>query len=85
MALYSPLDFENIFMVDLAGSSSIFIYLALFVLAFSISKFNLPTKIVYPIFALFSIVMATVSQSFYVLVIILIGMSVFYSIGRIGK
>lgn len=85
MALYSPLDLDNIFLIDLAGSASIFIYLALFILAFAMSKFNLPTKIVYPIFALFAIVTATVSNSFYVLVIILAGMSVFYSIGRIGK
>ena len=82
MALISPLNFDRILIVDLAGSVSIFLYLALFIVAFAMSRFNLPTKIVYPIFALFAIVMASVSQSFYVLVIIIAGMSVFYSIGR---
>lgn len=85
MALYSPLDIDTILLLDLAGSESIFIYICLFILAFAMGKFNLPTKIIFPIFALFSVIMATVSNSFFVLVIILIGMSVFYSIGRIGK
>lgn len=85
MSLYSPLDIDSIFLVDFAGDLNIFVYLAFFILAFSIGKFNLPSKIVYPVFALFAIVMASVTQTFYVLVIILAGMSVFYSIGRIGK
>ena len=85
MSLVSPLDIDTIFIRDLAGDMNIFLFLSLFILAFAMGKFSLPSKIVYPIFALFSIVMASVSQAWYVLVVILAGMSVFYSIGRIGK
>ena len=85
MALYSPLDIESIFFNDLAGDMNIFLFLSLFIVAFAIGKFNLPSKIAYPVFALFAVVTATVSQSFYFLVIILAGMAVFYSIGRFGK
>ena len=82
MALYSPLDLDSILLLDLAGSESIFIYLALMALGFGMGKFNLPSKLMYPIFVLFAIVMAVVSLSFYVLVIILAALFVFYSIGR---
>lgn len=82
MTLYSPLDLDNILLIDLAGGAGVMIYLALAILAFGMGKFNLGGKITYPIFVLFAIVMAGVSQSFYVLAIILAGTAIFYSIGK---
>lgn len=82
MSLYSPLDLENILLVDLAGGEGIAVYLFLAIFAFSLGKFNLGSKLTYPLFVLFAIVMASISQSFYVFALVLAGTAIFYSIGK---
>ena len=82
MSLYSPLDLDNILLLDLAGGAGITIYLLFAIFAFGIGKFNLGSKLAYPLFVLFAVVMASVSQSFYVFALILAGTSIFYMIGK---
>ena len=46
MSLYSPLDLDSIFLIDLAGGAGIMIYLTLAILAFWMGRFNLGEKVV---------------------------------------
>ena len=85
MALHSPFDFEQIFVVDVAGNPEIFSFLAMLLISLAMSKFSLPSKVALPLFALFAIVMATYMQGMFVLVILLAGISTFYALSKIGR
>jgi len=85
VALISPLDLQQHLATTVAGSSEIFTFLAMLIIAFALSKFNLPNKVSLSLFALFGIIMATYMQGVYVLIILIIGIVTYYSLSKIGR
>lgn len=85
MALTSPLDLEQIFVVDVAGNAEIFTFIATLLVFFILSKFNFPSKVSLSIFALFAVIMAAFLPSIYVIVILVAGITTFYAWTKMVK
>jgi hypothetical protein len=85
MALTSPLDLKTHLITVVSGSQEIFTFLAMLVIAFAMSRFSLSNKVSLSLFALFGIIMAAYLQGIYVLIILIIGITTFYSLSKIGR
>lgn len=85
MALHSPLDLQQIFIVDVAGSMEIFSFLAMLVVAFVLSRFNFTGKTNLALFALFAVIMASYMSGIYVLIILIVGITSFYALSKVAK
>lgn len=84
-SLHSPFDLEQILVTDVAGSLEIFSFLAILLVAFVMSRFNFPNKVSLSLFALFGVIMASYLSGIYVLIILLAGITTFYSLSKIGR
>lgn len=83
--LISPLDFEQLFIVNLAGSTEIFSFIAVLLVAFAMSKFRLTSRLALPLFAVFGVIMATYLEGIYILIILLGGLVTFYALSKLAK
>lgn len=81
----APLDFEQIFVITLAGSPEIFSFLMI-ILIFSLAAyFRMPNEIALMLFGLFGVIMASYLGAIYILIILIGGLAVFYGISKIIK
>lgn len=85
MALNSPLDLEQIFVVDLAGTPEIFSFIAIVMLGFIIGKFRFSNMESTALFVLFTVIMAVYLPAIYVLVNLFVGIFVAVAISKIAK
>lgn len=85
MALTAPLDLKQHFITVLAGSAEIFTFVAIFIVAIFMSRFNFSNKVSLAMFALFGVIMATYLSGIYVLIILLIGIVTYYSLAKIVR
>lgn len=85
MTLIAPLDLQTLFINTFAGSTLIFIGIALFFIAGLSARFRMPNIIFGSMIALFGILMMPIASWLYVLIIIVIGTVVGYTFTRIVK
>ena len=85
MTITQPLDLEKIFVVNLAGSQEIFTFVAMLMVGMACAYFKFSNRNAMILFALFTVMMATYLQGLYVIVILLAGMSTFYTLARLIK
>ena len=80
-----PLNLECILVNTFAGSMELFIFIALMVIAGMGAYFRMMNTTLLIMFGLFAILMAQFMSGFYFLVILIAGLIVSVSIGRIVK
>lgn len=85
MALISPLDLEQIFAVDFAGTPEVFTFVSIILIGYLMGKMKLGNTETLIGFALFGIIMSTYLAGLYVLIILLAGFVIYYSISKITK
>lgn len=78
-----PLDLHTLLVNLLAGSDTIFIFLALIFIAALSARFRMPNVIFLVMFSVFTIFMANYFPGLYAFSIIIVGMIVIYNLGRI--
>ena len=80
-----PLDLQTILINILAGNLNIFVFLAVIFIAALAAMFRMPGIIAMVMFVLFAIFLKEYVGGLFLIVILLVGISVFYGIGRIFK
>lgn len=85
MSIIQPFDFESIFVTTLSGTPEIFSFLAVIAISGLAAFFRMRNSIALILFALFGIIMSQYIGGFYVLIILIGGLSVFYGISKIIK
>jgi len=85
MVYIEPLDLKSIFVTNLAGSTNIFIFLAIIVIAALAGRFRMPNSIALIMLVLFSVFLAAYIPGIYFLMICIGGMVIFFGIGKITK
>ena len=85
MAFVAPLDLENIFVNTLAGTPTIFTFLAFILLSGMAAYFKMPNAIFLVMFVLFGVVFSSYVGGIYILILLLSGLSTFYLISKIIK
>lgn len=91
MVLIEPLDFEEIFVTNFAGSTEIFIFIFIVFIAGLAARFRMPNGIAIPLFALFVVFMVgTTSLSgaltgIYTITLMLVSFFVYWGISRYFK
>lgn len=85
MTLTSPLDLEQIFVVDLAGTPEIFSFLAVILVGWFIGKMKFDNTEALATFALFGVIMSIYLQGLYVIIILLVGMIVYYQLAKMSR
>jgi hypothetical protein len=85
MALYAPFDLKAHILTTLAGSLEIFSFVAILSIAVILGKFNFSSKISLTLFALFGVMMAAYMQGIYVIIILLVGITTYYALSKIGR
>ena len=83
MPLTQPLDLQNILVNTLAGSPEIFTFLALIFIAGLAAYFQMPNIIALSMFALFGIFMVDIIGGVYMLIILVAGIAIYYSIKKV--
>jgi len=84
--LEEPLQLEKILVNILAGSPEVFAFISMIVISFACARFNVPNKIFMPLIFLFVIMFAsTIGLGFYLLGVLIAGLTTFYSISRLMK
>lgn len=82
MASINPLDFERIFISILSGSKEIFIGLSILFISGLGAYFNIPSQIMLIMYVIFAIVFVEYIGGIYVLIILFVGIIVFYLLSR---
>lgn len=90
MALIEPLDFEEIFVTNFAGSAEIFIFLFVLMIAGLAARFRMPNGIAVPMFALFVVFMTGTSLSgeftgIYTITVTLVSFFLYWGVSRYFK
>jgi hypothetical protein len=85
MVAIQPLDLEYIFVNTVAGSWTIFFFLAMAFFAYLAARFRMPNQIFLIMMAVFVIFMANYYSLLYAFTILLISLFVFYAISKIPK
>lgn len=80
-----PLDLEQIFVNAFAGSLEVFIFVTFILIAALAARFRMPNLITLVMFSLFGIFLSAYISGVYAFIVIIAGIVVFYSIGRIIK
>lgn len=85
MTFFLPLDFQNNFINMLAGSLTIFILLALAVIAALAARFKMSNIVAISFMAMFIVMLGDYASStgFYLLAVLIAGLSIFYSLQRL--
>ena len=82
MTVIDPFDFERIFVSILSGSPDIFTFLFIVLVSGLGAYFKMDDKIMMIMYLIFGIVMSTYIGAIYVLIILIVGIITFYSIGK---
>lgn len=82
MTVINPFDFERIFVVILAGSPDIFTFLFIVFISGLGAYFKMDSNIMMIMYLVFGIVMSTYIGAIYVLIILIVGILTFYSVGK---
>ena len=90
MALIEPLNLQQIFITNFAGSTEIFIFVFIMLIAGLAARFRMPNGIAIPMFALFVVFMTgtTLTGSFsglYTITIILVSFFLYLGVSRYFK
>ncbi len=86
MAFIQPLDFEQIFLVTIAGGNTlIFIFLAIIVIAAMAARFRMPNSAFLMILALFGIIMFDFLGGLGVLLLLITGFLTFAALANLFK
>lgn len=85
MTLNSPLDLEQIFVVDLAGNPEIFSFLALILVGFLVGKFKFDNTEALAAFVLFGVIMSLYLPGIYVIINLLVGIVVYYQLAKMSR
>lgn len=90
MVLIEPLNFEQIFVTNFAGSTEIFIFIFVVFLAGLSARFRMPNGVAIPMFALFVVFMTGTSLSgaftgLYTITITLVSFFVYWGVSRYFK
>lgn len=90
MTLIEPLDFTQIFITNFAGSTEIFIFIFVMLIAGLAAKFRIPNGIAIPMFALFVVFMTGTSLTgsftgLYTIVVTLVSFFVYWGVSRYFK
>lgn len=86
MATYmNPFDLQNLFVSTFAGDWTVFIFIAVIVIAMGSGFFRMNDKIFAIMLVLFTIIMSPYMGGIYLIAMLLVGLISFYSIARIVK
>lgn len=85
MALHSPLDLEQIFVVDLAGTPEIFSFLAIILIGSVIGKFKFDNTETLALFVLFGVIMSAYLPALYVIINLFVGIFVANAVSKITR
>lgn len=85
MSLANPLALEDFLVNTIAGSSEIFVFLAIIVFASLAGMFRMPKVIFLSLLALFGIMFSKYVDGFYLIILLLGGFLLFTSIERLFK
>ena len=85
MVYVQPLDFQNLLIGTLSGSSFIFMILALIAISFVAARLRMNNILFGIMVALFVIIMGAWLQEIYAFGIVIIGIAVFYIYSKIPK
>lgn len=85
MALIAPLDLETLLVNTFAGSTLIFIGIALLMIAFGASRFKMPLIVAGVITMLFSLMVVELASWLYIFIIIIGGLLVGYTFTRFQR
>lgn len=83
MAFIEPLDLRTLFDNTLAGGTEVFLILAFFAITAICAFFRMSNTVALIMLGLFGIFMASISQAYYFLVIVIAGFVIFVGIKRI--
>ena len=85
MAWQEPLDLQYWFVQVLAGNQNIFIFLSFFFIASLSAYFRMLNTTTFIMFILFAVMMSNWISGIYFLIVLLVGLVLFYYISRIVK
>ena len=85
MAIGKPLDLQDIFVNTLAGDMTIFFFMAVILFAYLAARFRMPNQVFLIMIAVFVIFFSSYYPGLFALVVLLIGLFVYYGITRIIK
>lgn len=90
MVLIEPLDFEEIFVTNFAGSTEIFIFIFVVFIAGLAARFRMPNGVAIPMFALFVIFMSGTSLAgsftgLYTITVTLVSFFIYWGVSRYFK
>lgn len=90
MALIEPLDFEQIFITNFAGSTEMFIFIFIVFIAGLAARFRMPNGVAIPMFALFVVFMTGTSLSgsftgIYTITVTLVSFFIYWGVSRYFK
>jgi hypothetical protein len=85
MTWYEPLDLEYWFVQVLAGNQNIFIFLSFFLIASMSAYFRMLNTTTFIMFILFAVMMSNYITGIYFIIVLLVGLVLFYYLSRIVK
>lgn len=85
MVFIEPLDLQYLLINTFAGTTEIFMFVSVLVIAILAGRFRMPNLLVLVMFALFTIFLSAYINGLYAFTVIITGLAVFYSLGRIWK
>lgn len=85
MPLVEPLNFYQIFVQYFAGSLEIFFFLAAGAFAYLAARFRMTNQVFLLMMALFVVIMSNYYGGLYVLTILLAGLFIYYTLGKLIK
>ena len=80
-----PLDLKSLLVTHLAGSSKIFAFLAIIVIATLAGRFRMNNTVTLIMTGLFAVLMVSFMPDIYFLALLIAGAAIFYGIGRLIK
>jgi len=83
MTFINPLDFENLFIANLAGTWMIFIIISLIVISVMASKYKVPNLLYLMLLGLFGLIIADWNQVIGITTIILSGLGIGFMITKL--
>ena len=81
MTWNEPLALENLFINTLAGSTTIFTFIAIIAISIVCARFRVPDKIFWMILVVFAALFGAYIGGLYLLVIIILGLIIYEAIG----
>ena len=85
MSVEEPLEMYDLIVNTVAGNVEIFVFLAIAFISSISAKFNMPKEIFMLMLALFGILFSNYIGGLYLIILLLAGFSIFYSISKIFR